>query len=188
METGANELRAILVAYKQVMEASWPRLHPAMATRSAHWANAGESELRRELNEYLNQASAPGCRVRVFWKLLPGFVFGGCNAPMAADAGLHSPSEMVGLDDYSKRLPWSLQAAKYRADDQGVVSRGVPMLDIVERQQSSSGISWMRVGKTPIRKADGAVIGLLGMYEPLDAEEGGRLFVRQRQQAQAPAR
>jgi hypothetical protein len=57
------------------------------------------------------------------------------------------------------------------------------MLDIVERQQSSSGISWMRVGKTPIRQADGSVIGLLGMYEPLDAEEGGRLFVRQRQQA-----
>jgi hypothetical protein len=185
MDTGANELRAILSAYKQVMDASWPRLHPAMAVRSSKWAATGESELKRELNEYLNQASAPGCRVRVFWKLLPGFVFGGCNAPMAADAGLRSPSEMVGLDDYNKRLPWALQAAKYRADDQGVVSRGVPMLDIVERQQSSAGISWMRVGKTPIRRADGTVIGLLGMYEPLDAEEGGRLFVQKQRQQQA---
>jgi len=183
METGANELRAILMAYKQVKDASWPRLHPAMAARSLRWASAGESDLKRELSEYLQQASSQDCRVRVFWKLLPGFVFGGCNARMAGDAGLHSPSEMIGLDDYSKRLPWSLQAAKYRADDQGVVTRGVPMLDIVERQQSSSGISWMRVGKTPIRRADGSVIGLFGMYEPLDAEEGGRLFVRQCQQA-----
>jgi len=57
------------------------------------------------------------------------------------------------------------------------------MLDIVERQQSSAGISWMRVGKMSIRRDDGTVIGLFGMYEPLDAEEGGRLFVqRQRQQ------
>jgi hypothetical protein len=95
MATGANELRAIPAAYKQVMEASWPRLHPAMAARSARWATAGESDLKRELNEYLSQASAPGCRVRVFWKVLPGFVFGGCNAPMAADAGLRSPSEMI---------------------------------------------------------------------------------------------
>ena len=101
---------------------------------------------------------------------------------MATDAGLHSASEMIGLDDYSKRLPWSLQAAKYRADDQGVVKRGVPMLDIVERQQSSSGISWMRVGKTPIRRADGSVIGLFGMYGA-DGRGRGRTAVR----ATAPA-
>jgi hypothetical protein len=185
MEMGANELRAILGAYKQVMEASWPRLHPAMAARSAQWATASESDLKRELTDYLTQASAPGCRVRVFWKLLPGFVFGGCNARMATDAGLRSPSEMIGLDDYSSRLPWSLQAAKYRADDQGVVNRGLPMLDIIERQQSSSGIAWMRVGKTPIKTAAGRVIGLLGMYEPMDAEEGGRLFVQRQKQAHA---
>ena len=184
MTIGANELRAILNAYMQVMEASWPTLHPAMFGRAAKWGTASEAELQQELAGYIQQASAPGCKVRVFWKLLPGFTFGGCNAGFARDAGLRSASEIVGLDDYNKRFPWSLQAAKYRTDDQGVVSRGVPMLDIVERQQSSAGISWMRVGKTPIRRADGTVIGLLGMYEPLDAEEGGRLFV-QKQRLQA---
>src|SRR5262245_60632970 len=184
MEMGANELRAILAAYKQVKDASWPQLHPLMAGRSRQWAAASAGDLLQELNEYLHQASAPGCRVRIFWKLLPGFVFGGCNQLMAADAGLRSPAEMFGLDDYSKRLPWSLQAAKYRADDQGVVSRGAAMLDIIERQQSSSGeVAWMRVGKAPIRCADGKIIGLLGMYEPIDAETGGRLFV-QKQRAE----
>src|SRR6187399_3172330 len=116
MKTGVEELRAILTAYKQVMEASWPQMHPAMAGRASHWPTAGEAELRQELNGYLTRASAAASEVRVFWKMLPGFTFGGCNAPLARDGGLRTPSEIVGLDDYDKRFPWSLQAAKYRAD------------------------------------------------------------------------
>jgi len=178
MTIGANELRAILNAYMQVMEASWPNLHPAMFGRAAKWATASEAELQQELAGYIQQASAPGCKVRVFWKLLPGFTFGGCNAGFARDAGLRSASEIIGLDDYNKRFPWSLQAAKYRMDDQSVVSRGVPMLDIIERQQSSTGMLWQRVGKTPIQTSDGKIIGLLGMYETVDDETGGKLFVQ----------
>ena len=184
MKTGAIELRAILSAYKQVMEASWPQLHPAMFGRSSQWASASEAELRQELAGYLNQASAPGCKVRIFWKMLPGYTFGGCNGPFAKDAGFRSPAELVGLDEYDKRFPWSLQAPKYRIDDQNVVSRGQPMLDIIERQQSSAGLSWLRVGKTPI-KAEGKVIGLFGMYETIDAETGGKLFVQNSKKAQA---
>jgi len=71
-----------------------------------------------------------------------------------------------------------LQAAKYRADDQNVVNRGTPMLDIIERQQSSSGTVWLRVGKAPIQTADRKTIGLFGMYEVIDAEVGGKLFVQ----------
>jgi hypothetical protein len=183
MKTGASELRAILSAYKQCMEASWRHLHPAMFGRERQWATASESELTQELTGYLNQASAPGCKVRVFWKLLPGFTFGGCNAGFARDAGLRTASEIVGLDDYSNRLPWSMQAAKYRIDDQNVVSRGLPMLDIIERQQQSTGVSWMRAGKAPIKTADGKVIGLFGMYEPLDGDTGGKLFIESQKKA-----
>jgi len=183
MKTGANELRAILSAYKQVMEASWPQLHPAMFGRASKWAAASEAELSQELTGYLNQASAPGVNVRIFWKTLPGFVFGGCNAAFARDGGLRSPGEIVGLDDYNKRFPWALQAAKYRVDDQNVVNRGLPMLDIIERQNNSAGMSWLRVGKTPIKTAEGKVIGLFGMYEPVDAETGGKLFVQSQKKA-----
>jgi hypothetical protein len=183
MKTGANELRAILNAYKQVMEASWPNLHPAMFGRASHWPTASEAELRQELGGYLNQASAPGVNVRIFWKTIPGFIFGGCNAAFARDAGLRAPTEILGLDDYDKRFPWSLQAAKYRVDDQNVVTRGLPMLDIIERQQSTAGLSWLRVGKTPIKTAEGKIIGLLGMYEPVDAETGGKLFVQSQKKA-----
>ena len=178
MNVGASELRAILGAYKQVMDASWPSLHPTMATRSKHWPTMSEAELRQELSSFLAEASGPRCRVRLFWKYTPGFVFGGCNALFAADAGVASPAAVVGTDDSHRQFPWRNQAAKYRADDQNVVSRGVPMLDIVERQQSPSGaITWVRVGKTPIRVAGGNIIGVFGMYEVLDPEAGQKLFV-----------
>ena len=178
MNVGANELRAILVAYKQVMDASWPSLHPAMAARSKKWPSASESELKQELAAYLAEASGPGCRVRLFWKFTPGFVFGGCNALFARDAGVASSADVVGTDDSHKQFPWRDQAAKYRADDQNVVNRGVAMLDIVERQQSASGaITWVRVGKTPIRATGSTIIGVFGMYEVLDAATGQKLFL-----------
>lgn len=178
MNVGANELRAVLTAYKQVMDASWPTLHQSMATRCLKWASASESELKQELAGYVADASGPRCRVRLFWKFTPGFVFGGCNALFARDAGVLSPADVLGTDDSHPQFPWRNQAAKYRADDQAVVSRGVPMLDIVERQQSASGaITWVRVGKTPIRVAGGNVIGVFGMYEVLDPEIGQKLFV-----------
>jgi hypothetical protein len=184
MNVGVNELRAILAAYKQVMEASWPSLHPAMDQRSKKWPTASESELKQELAAYVAEASGPRCRVRLFWKFTPGFVFGGCNALFARDAGVASPADVVNTDDSHKQFPWRNQAAKYRADDQNVVNRGVPMLDIVERQQSPSGaITWVRVGKTPIRVAGGKSIGVFGMYEVLDPEVGQKLFVDRLKQA-----
>jgi hypothetical protein len=178
MNVGANELRAILIAYKQVMDASWPTLHPTMSARSKMWGNASENELTHELASYVADASGSRCRVRLFWKFTPGFVFGGCNALFARDAGVLSPTNVVGTDDSHPQFPWRNQAAKYRADDQAVVNRGVPMLDIVERQQSASGdITWVRVGKTPIRVSAGNTIGVFGMYEVLDPDAGQKLFV-----------
>lgn len=94
----------------------------------------------------------------------------------ARDAGLASPSDIIGLDDFDRRLPWGHQAAKYRLDNEAVVASGSPKLDILKRQQSSTGITWVRAGKAPMRNAAGEIIGIFGMYELLDAEKGGRLF------------
>jgi hypothetical protein len=175
--TSTNGTRAILDAYKLVADALWPTLHPSMAERAARWPSADEETLRRELASYLRDASQPGCPVRVFWKVGPQFVFGGCNEHFAHDAGLATAAEMVGLDDFDRRLPWRGQAAKYRNDDKRVTSSGQANLDIVERQESADGtVSWVRAGKTPIRGQDTEVIGLLGMYEVLDAETGRKMF------------
>jgi hypothetical protein len=180
----ADDLRAILIAYQQVMVASWPELHPDMAARSAGWQTASADALQQELRDYVRVASRPDCRVRLFWKLLPGFTFGGCNEAFARDAGL-TVEQLVGCDDFDTRLPWVLQAAKYRADDEAVVRSGQPRLDIIERQRSRTGaITWVRVGKAPIRTAT-SIVGLLGMYEVLDAETGHRLFAEQNRRRKA---
>ena len=157
------------------MEASWPSLHPGMADGPRTWATASAERLDAELTEYL-AASARSNSIRVFWKLGKDFKFGGCNVLFAKDAGFARPSELVGLDDFDRRLPWRHQAAKYRLDDEAVFKSGTPKLDILERQQSATGITWVRAGKAPIRTANGEIIGILGMYELLDAEQGRRLF------------
>ena len=171
-----RDSRAVLEAYKKVAEPSWPHLHPNMAARSRYWSTATEEQLKAELAGYLAEASAPQCSVRIFWKLAPDFAFGGCNAHFASDAGLPA-AEMIGITDFDRRLPWRLQAAKYRTDDRRVFETGEADLDIIERQQSAAGaITWVRAGKAPIRTATGTVLGILGMYELLDADTGRRLF------------
>lgn len=176
MTARADEVRAILAAYKRVMDASWPGLHVSMAEHAARWSTASEGELEADLARYLREASRPECPVRVFWKLGEKFVFAGCNEHFARDAGMASAADLLGLDDFDRRLPWVLQAAKYRADDEQVYHGGIAKLDILERQKSTTGITWVRAGKAPIRTAAGAVIGLLGMYEVLDADTGRKLF------------
>lgn len=177
MSTSAEELRAVLMTYREVKSASWPELHPRMVQNAPRWPFASEAELRAELDGYLAETSAPTCPVRVFWKLGRKFVFGGCNAHFARDAGLSGPAEVIGLDDFSPKLPWQAQAAKYRADDKEVFDSGKANLDILERQTSGSGVvQWVRVGKAPIKTVEGPVIGILGMYELLDEKVAQKLF------------
>jgi len=179
--TAVEELRGVLGAYKTVKDASWPDLHPGMAEASARWATAGEEELRVELDGYVAETDLPGCDVRLFWKTGHDLAFGGCNASFAKDAGLSAPAELIGLDDFSDKLPWVAQAAKYRADDKEVVDSGEAKLDILERQNSSTGVVWVLVGKAPIVAA-GKAIGILGMYQVLDRETGHRLFAQRAQE------
>lgn len=177
----AAATRAILRAYREVMTASWPDLHPDIAGRENDWSSRSAGELARELADYLREASAPGCGIRIFWKLGAELRFGGCNDLFAQDAGL--PADiLIGLDDYDKRLPWFAQAAKYRADDEEVFSSGRAKLDILERQRSAGGIIWVRAGKAPIRSEEGNILGILGMYEVLDSAKGQRLFTERTHQ------
>lgn len=179
MTESSETLRGVLRAYRMVADASWPTLHPAMTAASSRWTTASADDLRRELDGYVRQASAPDCAVRVFWKLAPSYAFAGCNAHFARDAGFARAEEMIGLTDFDKKLPWHFQAAKYRQDDEAVVASAVAKLDIIERQKSPTGdVSWVRVGKAPI-VAGGAAVGVLGMYEVLDPGVARQLYADQ---------
>jgi len=183
----SDELRAVLAAYLRVMQASWPALHPRMADRSLHWRGATEAALRAELDGYLAEAAPPHANVRVFWKLGPKLLFAGGNQLFAQDAGFARIEDLIGIDDFDKRLPWRHQAAKYRSDDEDVVQQGSASLDILERQHSATGgITWVRAGKAAIRTENGSILGVFGMYELLDGPTGRKLFAERLPQRRSP--
>src|SRR5256885_17220298 len=86
----ADDLRAVLAAYRIVKGGSWAGLHPAMDRRAGQWATAGEAELAAELEGYLAESDRPDRAVRVFWKMGPKFLFAGCNERFARDAAMAS--------------------------------------------------------------------------------------------------
>ncbi len=176
-QESAEELRAVLAAYKLVKDASWPELNPGLAAAEPRWAGAGDAQLARELQSYVDETNVASCTVRVFWKTGRELTFAGCNKNFAKDAGFSSPAELIGLNDFSDKLPWAAQAAKYRFDDKEIIDGGSPRLDILERQNSASGVVWVLVGKAPIR-AGARAIGILGMYQHLDNDKARKLFAQ----------
>ncbi len=123
--------------------------------------------------------------VRVFWKDR-NLRFLGCNLPFAQDAGLTSPEELIGKDDFE--MGWKEQAERYRADDRWVIESGQPKLGYEEPQTAPNGqLVWLRTSKVPLRDAQGAIIGVLGTYEDITTqkeaeEERKRLLAEVRQQ------
>ncbi|MEM8995760.1 MAG: PAS domain-containing protein [Acidobacteriota bacterium] len=164
----AAEIRGVLVAYQTLVNGAWDDLHPEMAGGAERWRRASAQALTRELEGYLNRAAEPPREIRVFWKLTDKLVYSGCNLPFARDAGFPSPAEMVGATDFNETVPWTRQAAKYQADDLEVMESGEPKLFILERQAREDGVFWLFTSKAPIR-VDGAVVGILGLYETIDA-------------------
>lgn len=115
--------------------------------------------------------------VRVFWKDVNG-VFLGCNQHFARDAGLESPDQIIGRDDYA--MGWRDQARLYRADDQAVMESGQAKLGYEEPQTAPDGqLLWLRTSKIPLRGPDGKVFGVLGTYEDITDRKRAELTLRE---------
>lgn len=171
-EVDAGVLRAILNAYRAAVQVAAPSLHPTMSANWHKWATANRDTLFTELQSYLREASNPECQVRIFFKLGPEFIYGGCNDQFARDGGFNSRAEFVGIDDFDTRVAWLAQSGKYRSDDRTVVSSGEPLLGVIERQYSAAGTIWLDTSKVPI-VLNGEAIGLFGTYEVIDAKTAG---------------
>lgn len=103
--------------------------------------------------------------VRVFWKDLDSNYLG-CNRPFALDAGLHSPEEIIGRNDFE--MGWAEQAELYRSDDRLVMETGSPKLGYEEPQtMPDGGRIWLRTNKVPLLDAEGRIKGILGTYEDI---------------------
>jgi PAS domain S-box-containing protein len=101
----------------------------------------------------------------IFWKD-ENLTYLGCNRAFADDAGLASPSDIVGKTDWD--MPWKEQAELYRADDRLVMEQRNAKLNYEEPQTTPDGrTTWLRTSKIPLVNASGKVYAVLGLYEDI---------------------
>lgn len=106
---------------------------------------------------------------RVFWKDRD-LNYLGCNIAFARDAGLATPEEVIGKDDFG--LPWKKYAEMYRAADQEVMSSQAAKLNYEEQLiDFESKESWIRVSKVPFHDSQGNFLGILGTYHDLTEQK-----------------
>ncbi|MBN2365435.1 MAG: PAS domain-containing protein, partial [Calditrichaeota bacterium] len=103
--------------------------------------------------------------VRLFWKDKK-FRYLGCNKAFATDAGLNSPEEIIGKNDFE--LSWKETAPLYRSDDQEIIAKNISKINYEEPQVRENGKQlWLRTTKIPLINENGEVIGLFGSYEDI---------------------
>ncbi|MCB2209089.1 MAG: PAS domain S-box protein [Bacteroidetes bacterium] len=128
-------------------------------------------QVQNELSESrdLLQSIIESIPTRVFWKDTE-LRYMGANTALAKDAGMSSPEEMLGKDDF--QMGWSEQAELYRADDQYVMDTGKPRIAYEEPQTTPDGQTiWLRTSKVPLRDANRKVIGILGIYDDITEQK-----------------
>jgi PAS domain S-box-containing protein len=127
-------------------------------------AERRESEKNLESRSLL-QTIIDNVPVRVFWKDLE-LRYLGCNPAFAKDAGMNSPGELIGKDDY--QMTWASEAELYRADDFKIIRSGTQKLHFEEPQTTPDGRTiWLRTSKVPLKDANKEVIGVLGIYDDI---------------------
>ncbi len=133
------------------------------ASRNIHERKLAEKELHE--TKSILQGILDNIPVRVFWKDRD-LKYLGCNVPFAKDAGLSTPDEIPGKDDFE--MPWKNEADLYRRDDNEVINSGKSKIGFEEPQTSFEGKTlWLRTSKVPLRNAEGKIIGVLGTYEDI---------------------
>jgi PAS domain S-box-containing protein len=115
-------------------------------------------------SEQLFQLAIDNIPHSVFWKDRNS-VFLGCNRNFAEDAGVGTPKNIIGKNDYD--LPWTKKESDFfRECDKRVMDSGVPELNIIETQvQADGNLFWLNTNKIPFRDAEGNVVGIFGTFE-----------------------
>jgi PAS domain S-box-containing protein len=102
----------------------------------------------------------------IFWKDRNS-VYLGCNKKFAIHAGVESPEDIVGKNDYD--LPWKKEETELYLDaDRRVMETDTPEYHIFEQQLQADGKNaWLDTNKIPLHNSRGEVIGILGAYEDI---------------------
>ncbi len=105
---------------------------------------------------------------RVFWKDSAGR-YAGCNAAFARDAGLANVACVVGLSDAD--LVWHTIAEAMAAEERRILDGHSLALSVTRQLPIAGGVELpVCCNLSPLRDADGAVIGLLGRYQDVSAQ------------------
>lgn len=124
-----------------------------------------QAEEKLEASVKLLQSVLENIPVRVFWKDR-AFKYLGCNTAFAQDAGMESPKDLLGKDDF--QMAWRTQAEMYRANDKAVIDTQISIIGVEEPQTTPEGKTiWLRTSKVPLYKSSNEVIGILGVYEDI---------------------
>ncbi|MDR5659243.1 diguanylate cyclase [Serpentinicella sp. ANB-PHB4] len=103
--------------------------------------------------------------IRIFWKDL-NLNYLGCNKKFAEDAGLSSPNEIIGKNDYE--LGWKNFAQTYRCDDREVLNTEQPKINFEEKVIGKDGeIMWVKTTKIPIYDNHNKLYGVMGTFEDI---------------------
>jgi PAS domain S-box-containing protein len=133
-------------------------------------------------SRHLLQCIIDSAPIRVFWKDRECRYLG-CNPAFAHDAGMQTPADLLGRDDFD--MSWAEQAELYRSDDQQVMASGQARMNYEEPQTTPDGRTiWLRTSKVPLQNASGQVIGVLGIYDDITERKNAELALQQRDRYQ----
>ncbi len=119
--------------------------------------------------------------VRIFWKDRDS-VYLGCNALFAKDAGMKSPSDIIGKRD--TELVWNNEAHHYIEDDRHVITSGEEKIAYEEQQTQIDGsIRWLNTSKVPLKDFKGDTIGVLGTYFDITSQKNAMLEIQKAKDA-----
>jgi PAS domain S-box-containing protein len=134
-----------------------------------------ETEARRK--EAVEDLSASRAMLRLVIDNIPQYIFWkddqgrylGCNQNYARLAGVDSPQDIKGKNDFDLR--WGLDKAHdLRRADTIVVRSGQPQLHELEPMgRPQERVMWMEANRIPLRGPESQVVGLLGTFEDITA-------------------
>ena len=150
---------------KEQLTAELHQLRKRLAESEKDQAERKKAERALQESQQMLQLVLDTIPVRVFWKNLDS-TYLGCNRPFALDAGLQSPEEITGKNDFE--MGWAEHAELYRSDDRLVMETGSPKLGYEEPLTTPDGSRiWLRTNKVPLLDAEGRIKGVLGTYEDI---------------------
>jgi diguanylate cyclase (GGDEF)-like protein/PAS domain S-box-containing protein len=127
-------------------------------------------------NQMLN-AVIENAPLRIFWKDRESRYLG-CNTAFAKDAGISCTTELIGSED--RQLSWHEQAQSIRSEDTHIMNFDVPKLAFEEKRTTADGNQiWLRTSKVPLHDGEGAVIGVLGIYDDITEQKHNEAQIHQ---------